>query len=607
MINLILGYLIIQIISIFYSIKFKKNIGNMFILTILSIIVILYLFGLFNLLSAGVYLIEIMSIGILIYECIYFYKNKNKVLPTIVNKENIIFTLMFIGLSVIHSGRMISTWDEFSHWGDVVKAMFTINDFSTSSKSMSQFQSYPPAMSLFQYFFMKIGNNYIESNLYIAYQLFFVSLIMPFISKSKKVFDSIIILIAMLLVPIIVNSSFYTTIYIDSILGLLFGYLLSTIMLNSYDKHQVLTISLSLFTLVLLKDVGMFLAIIALMMIIVDLIFVKKKITFKNNFFRKNKKYIVIIVTGIVAVLLAKLSWNLDIKINDAYVSFGNKITVKEILNFLTFNNLGYRGVVISNFLKNLYTQNIVTSVVNLNTITMSLITAIILILVLSKQKNNSYYTGCIFGGLIIYIIGLAFIYCFKFSEYEAIRLASYSRYIAIYLSAILFVIIALVTYHYKPSLVLLLVMLLFIPYGSLYTLINSINESKTIREPYESAVKELSNIIDENDKVYIISQNTTGFDYWVLKYSLRPNEINKPNTWSIGEKYGAEDIWTAEYTKEEWMELLIKDNYDYVYIYKCDDQFIKQYSELFIDDKNINSQKLFKVVKDTKQLELVK
>ena len=237
----------------------------------------------------------------------------------------------------------------------------------------------------------------------------------------------------------------------------------------------------------------------------------------------------------------------------------------------------------------------------------MSLITAIILILVLSKQKNNSYYTGCIFGGLIIYIIGLAFIYCFKFSEYEAIRLASYSRYIAIYLSAILFVIIALVTYHYKPSLVLLLVMLLFIPYGSLYTLINSINESKTIREPYESAVKELSNIIDENDKVYIISQNTTGFDYWVLKYSLRPNEINKPNTWSIGEKYGAEDIWTAEYTKEEWMELLIKDNYDYVYIYKCDDQFIKQYSELFIDDKNINSQKLFKVVKDTKQLELVK
>lgn len=607
MINLILGYLIIQIISIFYSIKFKKNIGNMFILTILSIIVILYLFGLFNLLSAGVYLIEIVSIGILIYECIYFYKNKNKVLPTILNKENIIFTLMFIGLSVIHSGRMISTWDEFSHWGDVVKAMFTINDFSTSSKSMSQFQSYPPAMSLFQYFFMKIGNNYIESNLYIAYQLFFVSLIMPFISKSKKVFDSIIILIAMLLVPIIVNSSFYTTIYIDSILGLLFGYLLSTIMLNSYDKHQVLTISLSLFTLVLLKDVGMFLAIIALMMIIVDLIFVKKKITFKNNFFRKNKKYIVIIVTGIVAVLLAKLSWNLDIKINDAYVSFGNKITVKEILNFLTFNNLGYRGVVISNFLKNLYTQNIVTSVVNLNTITMSLITAIILILVLSKQKNNSYYTGCIFGGLIIYIIGLAFIYCFKFSEYEAIRLASYSRYIAIYLSAILFVIIALVTYHYKPSLVLLLVMLLFIPYGSLYTLINSINESKTIREPYESAVKELSNIIDENDKVYIISQNTTGFDYWVLKYSLRPNEINKPNTWSIGEKYGAEDIWTAEYTKEEWMELLIKDNYDYVYIYKCDDQFIKQYSELFIDDKNINSQKLFKVVKDTKQLELVK
>lgn len=607
MISLILGYLIIQIISIFFAIKLKKNIGSTFVITVLSIIVTLYLFGLLNILPIGVYFIELTSLGMLIYECRYFYKHKDKLRSTIFNKENTIFTLIFIGLSVIHEGRMISSWDEFSHWGDVVKAMFTIDDFATSSKSMSQFQSYPPAMSLFQYFLMKLGNKYIEGHMFIAAQLFFVSLIMTFVSKNKKVIDALITAVILLFVPSLIFNNFYTTIFIDCILGLVFGYILLSIIVNEYDKHQIINLILSIFTLVLLKDVGIFLALIAIAMIIVDLIFVKKKIKFKRNFYEKNKKYIWLVAGGIAAIAIAKATWNFDININDARISFGNEITFRGILNFITRQNLGYRGIVIGNFIRNLYTENIISSIVNFNTITLSVFLTLLLIPALKNVSNSKYYIGCILSGLLIYIIGLVFIYCFKFTEYEAVRLASYSRYISIYFVAMIFIVTAMITSNCSNKVIPLLVVLLFVPYTNFFAIRYTVREAMNVREPYETAIANLPEEIDGDDKIYVLSQNTSGFDYWVLKYSLRPNEINENNTWSIGKPYNKEDIWTRNYSQTEWMNKLIEEEYDYVYIYKADNQFISQYAELFITTEDIDEQTLFIVDKKIKKLKLVK
>ena len=63
----------------------------------------------------------------------------------------IIFLLVFFAFSVFNAGKLASTWDEFSHWIDIVKAMTTVDDFGTNPQSLSTFKSYPPAMSIFQY------------------------------------------------------------------------------------------------------------------------------------------------------------------------------------------------------------------------------------------------------------------------------------------------------------------------------------------------------------------------------------------------------------------------------------------------------------------------
>ena len=52
---------------------------------------------------------------------------------------------------------MIAEWDEFSHWGSVVKSMFLTNGLSVKEGSSLMFKSYPPAISIFEYFFQVIN------------------------------------------------------------------------------------------------------------------------------------------------------------------------------------------------------------------------------------------------------------------------------------------------------------------------------------------------------------------------------------------------------------------------------------------------------------------
>ena len=609
MINLILAFLIIEILSVFYSLKLKQSIAKTFILSIMSIIFILYIFGLLSLLKWGVYFIELLSVIALIYEIIYIVKNKKdikKIKKYIFNTDNLIFTILFIILIFIHYGRMLSSWDEFSHWGDVVKAMFTINDFSTSPKSLSAFQSYPPAMSLFQYFWMKLGNNFIEYQLFISYQIVAISLFLPFISDIKKISGKIISVIILLFIPMIAFNNFYTSIYIDAILGLLYGYNILTIIFNKkYDCYFILNLFLSFFTLILLKDVGLFLVIINVLILFLDIFFIKKKIELSKIGIKNNRKYILILVGAILLIIFTKISWDYNIKLNNASIQFGTKISIKDIYNLLTLNNLGYKKTVIKNFIDALYQRQLITGILGFNTITLTIVLMLLINILMKKMPVIKKYSFYVFMGLGIYVFGLLFLYCTKFSEYEAIRLASFERYLSIYFLGIIFMITVLFINKLNKKTILLLLILLFIPYYNVFNIRVSVNNSIGIRSPYLEAENKIKNNIDEDDKIYIISQNTTGFDFWVLRYSLRPNIINS-GCWSIGEKYYEGDIWTLKISSDEWMNNLIKDDFDYVYIYKSDQEFVKQFGELFNDDSKILNDSLFKVDKKRKKLKFV-
>lgn len=105
---------------------------------------------------------------------------------------------------------------------------------------------------------------------------------------------------------------------------------------------------------------------------------------------------------------------------------------------------------------------------------------------------------------------------------------------------------------------------------------------------------------LKENERVYVIYQNTDGYDFNLLRFQISPIRTNLLWEWSLGKPYSETDYFTYNISKETWVKKLIKENYDYVYFAKVDDQFMNKYGSLFIDKSKEELQNsLYKVKKN--------
>lgn len=196
-------------------------------------------------------------------------------------------------------------------------------------------------------------------------------------------------------------------------------------------------------------------------------------------------------------------------------------------------------------------------------------------------------------------------LYCFNFMKYEAVRLASFDRYVSIYFLMLLYILIViLINKNIKISLVFL-IFCLILPYKQIDEYRHAVGLSINARYSYEINADEVKKLINKDDKIYFVSQNTTGLDYYTMKYVLRPNIVNEIFSWSIGSRYNDGDIWTKEINSNEWMNLLITNQYDYVYLYNVDEKFIDEFGNLFESNNVISNLSLYAV--DIKNKKLLK
>ena len=98
---------------------------------------------------------------------------------------------------------------------------------------------------------------------------------------------------------------------------------------------------------------------------------------------------------------------------------------------------------------------------------------------------------------------------------------------------------------------------------------------------------------LKENERVYVIYQNTDGYDFNLLRFQIAPIRTNLLWEWSLGKPYSETDYFTYNISKETWVKKLIKENYNYVYFAKVDDQFMNKYGSLFIDKSKEEFDKL--------------
>ena len=135
-----------------------------------------------------------------------------------------------------------------------------------------------------------------------------------------------------------------------------------------------------------------------------------------------------------------------------------------------------------------------------------------------------------------IYMISLLVLYLFTYSEYEAVNLASYSRYSYIFLVGMYAYNTLIILENFsgikkdKTNFVILIVVLFSVlPINTIIDLSvrskASLQNSITIRNEY-SKIQKYKSILEENDIVYYISCGSKGYDYHISRYELVPNEL---------------------------------------------------------------------------------
>ena len=106
------------------------------------------------------------------------------------------------------------------------------------------------------------------------------------------------------------------------------------------------------------------------------------------------------------------------------------------------------------------------------------------------------------------------------------------------------------------PALALVATVLCMTNYGVNDVLIHPIEAAQTsqkLKDGYYGALRFQNKLDYTKDRVYVISQNSNGLDYWVLRNMFTPVQINANYTWSIGVKYGDGDVFTPYKNIYSW------------------------------------------------------
>lgn len=612
----ILGLLIIFALSIscLFNQKFENTIATAFFVSI----ILVYIFGLFLSLKIGSIILVIITIILAIFACFKVLVKKYKV-SGLITTGLILFCSFSVLFYIVNRGRLLSNWDEFSHWGLVTKNLFYNNQFAVNSESTTAFKDYPPAISIIQYLFSFFSKSFNEPNLFRANNMLYIALLLPVFTNGRK--GSFILSMFVILVPTVFYSNFFSTIYIDCLLGVLFFYIIYNYYfpINNTFLHNT-NLMLAFAVLSLSKSSGVGLAFIAAIIISIDMLSKTSKQKMINTLY--------FIGGCFMTILSVKYTWDIYLKIYKVSITWTTSdFTISNFLNALFSGEPSYRKDVFYSFINRFFISNEVgggfkSSYAMWFVLFIAFTIGLVWIFKDKEKKKSIKIIGLGLSlGFVVYCFSMLVLYMFAYSEYEARSLASIDRYLATYIVGVLlfFVFVYLrelpKILTFSKSAIYTMVFAIITPLLNLSVLTsfvsyrNSVTSITQMRANY-AQIDTLSHKLSKDDRVYIISQADQGLDYWVMRYNLTPVKvqsfINTYNGWSIGEgpMYDG-DIWTVKFTKEEWSNYLYSYS-DYVYVLKFNNEFKNLYGQLFDDPSAIENNTLYSVVKQEGKVKLV-
>ena len=247
---------------------------------IFGITAVLYTFSLFNQLLLGFWVVLGAIALATIASAILLIKDRELLphLKSLLSPGLAIFIFLALFSFLLTRGMQLSSWDEFSHWGTIVKATYLYDAVGPYNPVDLGFRSYPPSLSLFEYFVTKLGGPWLEGNIFWAYQLIIWSLFTPFLAQlTWRRWGQLLVVIPLAFIaPLAFFNSLSVTL-VDPLLGMLFGYALAIAYVgNVLQWRLALHVGLAVFMLALAKDAGTFMAALVVVLYLVRLLAARK-------------------------------------------------------------------------------------------------------------------------------------------------------------------------------------------------------------------------------------------------------------------------------------------------------------------------------------------
>lgn len=521
-------------------------------------------------------------------------------------------------------------WDEFTHWGHVVRIMYEYGAFGPGTPTDYYSEQYPPALSLFQYFVIDFSSGWREGLLFWSVHLIAISIIVSVLAKcSYKNFYEIVLKLFVALVASFAFFNYFENIYADPSIAIIFSFLIVIAINASFlDGRWAIIFAASAAFLTLIKPIGIYFALSAILVNIVATLFTIK--------FKSVRKVIVSFrpaLASIAAVGATWVAWGYYLSsLKGSPYSLAGSVPV-------TFNSSEkeeFVSGVTSSFISALFHTGlnpISWSNMSASTWTFVCIGFFAIWMYLSGKNNiqKNLAIGLAFllttAGYIALILNS---YLTVFGQGEAAVLASFPRYIATWYQGVFLSIVILILLEFdltqdsnsssidheilkfpdkKQIGILLTTFMVLMTISSIGNYVNLLRapqyKGREWRQPFAPMINAIKAAkIPEDSKVYIITQHKIGFKYFVLRYKLMGAQFgNMP--FSIGSPNGESDIWTEPTMDAEKWSKTLRD-FDFVVVYVTTDTFNDEFSSLFKGGV-VEPNSVYRVVKTSDKVSLSK
>ena len=543
--RLIIGLIIfwISILSIKIFIERNIKVPKVFSLAVTFTLIGLYLFvlGIINMMKLGSLILIFLA---MIYFIYLIYKKEitiKYIKECLKNKVNIIVIILFILITIISCNLHLIHYDNYSHWGLIVRVLFDFDRLPNFENNYVMFKGYQPGSACFIYlmgllcgkkdYVMILGQNY----LVFAYFTVLFNYI-----KNKKDILKALLLVCFYIFIVVTSGISYNNLLVDTLIGvmLIVGLLIVNYYKDDFKKVFLYVLPITIY-LLLVKNIGLVLAGFICLYILF--------ISYKEKKLVEGIKYVFYI--GLI-LLLVLFIWNSHVSLVYGHWALNTKHSLSLQNIYTSLKAIGFTNIL--SFIK-MYMINLFKLSNNLPNVYMLVlnIVGIIFISLVKDKKKVLNYLLLLNGIYLFYYLLLGVMYIFSMPWEEAKVLAGYIRYMMTIVDVIIgLFIIFLFTFKgkikYKNIFIvgfsILLLSSIFIDYGSFLCLLG--------RDGYEgSLVSNVDKIIDkvptdkENYYLYLKDIDDPYYYKFIITYKLQKNNI-----YIIGVDCKLEDVASDSY-----------------------------------------------------------